>query len=1290
MMPRSNINHPPHKKETPEESSLEREVKQKRLLDLEEEDNKEKMALQSLVHSLVTQGAPQEDIDEIQKSIIDLETQNHENKSHKQDSEKKENNKQTKKEFIQQFLTEYNLEGDLPPEFENLPEDNKLFVVQNLKRRVVDIVKTNAETQYSEDLKKKVVSSQSNKKLFGRMIDKVKNLPKQAWKGLGSAAYKQTDLKNIESKIFKEFKTSGEGQKLIAKDLQSLMRSVENKTILYDKKEGFIISHVSPKEIEHCTPEEQKAITRFNAEAHKFGEMPYEWGQGKGFFNIHKRKYENAEKQYKKARAEILNIKAKRENPEGKGRNILEIAKLDSAIRMEQLLNTHPEFEQEFNRLAEEAGIREGFKTMGIFVNTVTGKTWTNRALMLFGAGVRMQTRALSMASSATGIGALYASVAGATIGSLRGYFKARDILTQKNKEATRGKDKIITGKIVGDIAILKAQAFEAKKATNKDGLKEIEKSIKELEKQLAQQKESKLETRTFVDIVHLTEQLEKAMIRVNEARDTKEKEVAFAMLAKRIDHSMGKMDFAGSEVNFGKTESILGNQFDYIDTLNQAIILKESNKGLIDIKTLTTIYTRLSTKSETIEKDIQTDKSKFITKQMWQGAKIGAGAATFGYVARWFGEEMGWLGHHAENAQAKVPNTTKIEETGSNQPIENSAGIPPVNQVTMDSLAKVKAADSLRIIQENKNIDTTNIPITTTEDKIAETKGDILEKLRSPEHGATREFSVTLGVEGVPKNLETVFHEISADHLDLPADGMVNEEIATKSLNMAANMVELSKGHGILGINPDDFAKAVHFDHSTGVLEIKDHVKFNEIVDELKGKADTSWDSGVLQSKGAAISHIQDIHKESWVDIMKAKGLVHTPDGTATGIEGHPGVTLDKIINFENSTLVKAASIAQISNPGLEELTPVDTTELPKIEGLPPKESMENTTAPRSEERTNLTPEQQEEQNNTISNTETASPLNGIDARGLKKIDSLDSTTVREMNTEATQNDSTIISKENIDNNTTTYTVPGARPFDMTGTRQATAEDVLSLDTVQKDQKYLGTVTQIKEYFGPSNIVTEKPAYPSVDGINHTEWNTRADTLLFQQKILPINSYEEYQKEKELQLLFNYATRQEDMEYFRTTPEWNIVSKIPAKYFLEKNIHDITLLDGRHISEDDITILEKKGILINNSYSTSGGLPRREYTFTHYDQLKKLSKIYEKLFPRKELRDGYKPFPREGVEEYIKRLTQKVYQAHDGTLYGFKKDISWDQAVTRAMNTSQNVSHKILTDDTTDDTNDQ
>jgi len=138
----------------------------------------------------------------------------------------------------------------------------------------------------------------------------------------------------------------------------------------------------------------------------------------------------------------------------------------------------------------------------------------------------------------------------------------------------------------------------------------------------------------------------------------------------------------------------------------------------------------------------------------------------------------------------------------------------------------------------------------------------------------------------------------------------------------MAANLVRLAEGKDTVGIKIGDFAKAVSWDAKTGVLEIKDHAQFNQIVAQLENHADGLWDKGVLQ-KGA-VAELNNIEKGTWQKIIHAQGLDKAGE-IETGIDGHDEITPEQITDFEKSEMVQEAEKAIAE---AEKAAPAETVE--------------------------------------------------------------------------------------------------------------------------------------------------------------------------------------------------------------------------------------------------------------------------------------------------------------------------------------------------------------------------
>lgn len=696
---------------------------------------------------------------------------------------------------VADFFAEMRLEDLLTPSFEQLSSAQKLLVVRGLKNRIVDMVSENAKTQYSEDM--------TTKRGLGKIL---------------SGITKEWTVKKLEAEVFGRLLSSPEGKQQISSDLDILITSTRERDVtINDGKPEIVFIPIT----ENQSPQQQSNARIYNAAANKFREVPYEHGQEPRGKN--RREYDKAKAQYEEA----LNLMIDSVEDASKMNKALAVMMtLDSQIQMDQLLNTHPEVEQEFQKMSQTPGGREAVQTGSNLLRTMTGgKNLSGKALFAGGIALRMATASLGLAT-----GLMAPIVTGSFVGGIRGWLKGKETLQQRKIDARHGKkDTNKTHEIVVDSNHL----------------------IKQLKK--------------------LTDKFDSANPDGNATNTGRNGKVSSAdQLKVRIDHMMGKME--RGEVNFGDAKSSLKNQAELIFALNNAIALSFAH----DTQNSEIIIEKLNSISGSINNRINSEQNNFKLKQAVKGMAIGAGAASAGYLLRWAGENwLGWGDAGADNIANKTKNSL---------PESAPADMMPSN-LQGDT---IKESDINDLFEKNEGVATSSTN---------QTEGFTPTESLNEGHELTSNFTIELGQGNVPKNLETVFNAISADHMSLPEAG-VDEEYATKSLNMAANMVRLTEGGNVGDIKAADFAQAVEF--KDGVLNVKDYVKFNEILDRLEDHSSTLWDNKVLQSKGGAISYLSNLSSNEWLRIVQADGL----EGTVAGHD----IDITKIKDFSDSELVKSA----------------------------------------------------------------------------------------------------------------------------------------------------------------------------------------------------------------------------------------------------------------------------------------------------------------------------------------------------------------------------------------------
>jgi hypothetical protein len=442
-----------------------------------------------------------------------------------------------------------------------------------------------------------------------------------------SSVKKESDLKKIEGKVFAELRDTEEGRRFIAQDLMRLTEMAKQRDASISTKGNPFIFYVK-----FFNEEDKNTVINFNQKAFEFTKMPYEWGQEKGGKN--KKEYEKAKAEYEKARDEILKIKASREGAGDKGRAMLEVLEIDNAIQMEQLLNTHPEFEKALADFGRSAGGKEMVKTAGNFLQTITGgKNLTNKLLIAGGFSARMLARGAVALSGATIITAFAAPVIGGVVGGLRGVLRANKTLDEREKQARHG------------------------------------------------QKDTTKEKVRMVDVAPLTNGLEKMAHQAEMATSDEERAKILGKLAVVIEYAQEQIE--KGQVNFGDAKSALANQFNFVNNLNRALVLKEMNIEKTNMELKKRIDGLIETQGNKIDWKIYQARNTFIKKQAIKGAAMGAGFATLGYGVRWFGEHMGWWG--GGQTPTGVRGTVTQPAGGTRVLAESAGGKAPITYDTSE-----------------------------------------------------------------------------------------------------------------------------------------------------------------------------------------------------------------------------------------------------------------------------------------------------------------------------------------------------------------------------------------------------------------------------------------------------------------------------------------------------------------------------------------------------------------------------------------------------------------------------
>lgn len=557
------------------------------------------------------------------RAKIELERDTREGKV--SSSKEEEVKKLTPEEKIEEFLNQYNLKDKMVLDFEDLSIGQKMFVMENTKKRIVDIVKDDAETQYSEYYKEKMRANNKETKWLYQDIAKAIKVSKT---GLKESILKESRMKNLESEAFESLIYGKKGEELLKNNLEILVNNAKEQEIAYDNQDGttkIYYESYQREDGQEYTMEERQVIVDFNRAANEFRNIPYEWGQenkvGLGK-NKNKKKYEETRASYEQAKIELLKLKSSKEDPNKKGSAMLEVSQIDSRIQMEQLLNTHPEFEKEIQNLERESGWREGVKDFKNFANNLTGKNMANRLFMAIGYTARGLSKGALAASNLGGLTFASSVAVGGTLGYFKGKLKGKEILEERRRGSRKGK------------------------------------------------KDDSEEKNAVVDAVNLNKRLDSLLLSVDRATTEEERTEALDRLKRRLDYSKEKIE--SGLVNFGNSKDSLENKFNFINKLNNAAVLSSS----LEKTARKDIDQRLREYLTKRKDSINSKQKEFIKEQAKRGILVGAGFATIGYGIRWLGEHIGWWGPDGGKHLTEDSPTGPIPET---RPEEIKIVPPPV-----------------------------------------------------------------------------------------------------------------------------------------------------------------------------------------------------------------------------------------------------------------------------------------------------------------------------------------------------------------------------------------------------------------------------------------------------------------------------------------------------------------------------------------------------------------------------------------------------------------------------------
>ena len=282
-----------------------------------------------------------------------------------------------------------NIEG-----FNELSSGQQFLVLENLKQIELGRVYEDALIKSKKEI--------ADAKFLGRI-----------WKGIS----KKYQIAKIEKATAKEMKEAG--IKFHEKNLEQLVQGIKG----FDTEVKMIGGHL---EIQYASGfkdldiGQQEKVDNFNEIATKFSRIPDEWSKETASKEEQK-KYREAKNKYEQEKKNILNLKAEQNRNEGAA--ALYMNDIESNIKYNQLLNTHPELEEQLKNIEDEKIWKKVLKSIV-----------TERGIYA-GAGFLTRTATISM------IGAIGAPLAAAGMGGFMARRRAKETLKEREVMARKGEE---------------------------------------------------------------------------------------------------------------------------------------------------------------------------------------------------------------------------------------------------------------------------------------------------------------------------------------------------------------------------------------------------------------------------------------------------------------------------------------------------------------------------------------------------------------------------------------------------------------------------------------------------------------------------------------------------------------------------------------------------------------------------------------------------------------------------------------------------------------------------------
>lgn len=527
------------------------------------------------------------------------------------------------------------------PEFQNLPEGQKLLVMQSVSDKLLDHVRKEGDNGFRQEFKES-------------------GLFKKVWKGMTKnaiqARHEQRALASLAGKDAAEF---------VGKVAPGLIKVYKQSGLDgFLRNDGTVLTQYSRLDKKYVAD----ASWRFDNTASKLASIPDEWNKPGATWG-ERRAYKKALERFDAAKAVYLNQLLQGAHTEGipnpQAYAAETVSSMETMVKTMRLFSSDPKTLDRLEAIGKNPSWLRGLKDAAFerTIGTTAGYVATA------GRAARIGTVALTGVGSLAAVAA--APIIAGVVGAFRGNARAKKELRENDRLARSGDGTHVD---VSDQMRIERERITNGKALSKDELKNVDAHMVRFYATLTK---SQTQHR-MSDVSRKISQLTNTQEALEQAKNIEDRANLLVKIKTYADFIEAKLELG--QVNFGSGDEQVVRQYELMRALHEARVAIETQKEMPLLAEALVVYendpaslrTRTISFGSRLQEKAEKARKQKILIQTRNGVTLGALAGTAGVAARWFGEYVGWFGDHpapVEHHEAPV----KISHTQADTAVKFS-----------------------------------------------------------------------------------------------------------------------------------------------------------------------------------------------------------------------------------------------------------------------------------------------------------------------------------------------------------------------------------------------------------------------------------------------------------------------------------------------------------------------------------------------------------------------------------------------------------------------------------------